>query len=115
MKTRGLSLLFLIAALVFAPLAPAADHNDPNAINSIFGDIPVSAADLYDMFGWPSEDGKNVILARTFAPIPATGVFRRDLLYGILVNPDPRVAKRPGDGTLARLLRPREREDHGLA
>ena len=26
----------------------AADHNDPNAINSIFSDIPVSAADLYD-------------------------------------------------------------------
>ena len=24
-----------------------ADHNDPNAVNSIFSDIDVSAADLY--------------------------------------------------------------------
>src|SRR5262245_13669125 len=27
-----------------------ADHNDPNAVNSIFSDIDVSAADLYDIF-----------------------------------------------------------------
>ena len=33
-----------------------ADHNDPNAVNSIFSDIDVSAADLYDIFGFPSED-----------------------------------------------------------
>jgi hypothetical protein len=30
-----------------------ADHNDPNAVNSIFSDIDVSAADLYDIFGFP--------------------------------------------------------------
>ena len=29
-----------------------ADHNDPNAVNSIFSDIDVSAADLYDLFGF---------------------------------------------------------------
>src|SRR2546430_7345059 len=50
--------------------SPAADHNDPNAVNSIFSDIDVSAADLYDLFGWPSDDtsggGKGVI-APTFA------------------------------------------------
>lgn len=103
MTSRGLS-LFLAATLLLAPLTHAADHNDPNAINSIFGDIPVSPADLYDMFGWPSADGKNVILALTFAPMPSTGVLDRDLLYRILVNPDPRVAKRPGDGTLAGIL-----------
>jgi hypothetical protein len=33
-----------------------ADHNDPNAVNSIFSDIDVSAADLYDIFGFPSDD-----------------------------------------------------------
>jgi hypothetical protein len=33
-----------------------ADHNDPNAVNSIFSDIDVSAADLYDIFGFPSGD-----------------------------------------------------------
>jgi hypothetical protein len=33
-----------------------ADHNDPNAVNSIFSDIEVSAADLYDLFGFPSDD-----------------------------------------------------------
>ena len=30
-----------------------ADHNDPNAVNTIFSDIDVSAADAYDMFGYP--------------------------------------------------------------
>ena len=33
-----------------------ADHNDPNAVNSIFSDIDASAADLYDLFGFPSAD-----------------------------------------------------------
>jgi len=45
-----------------------ADHNDPNAVNSIFSDIDVSAADLYDIFGFPSSDmpgGEKVVIALT--------------------------------------------------
>jgi len=45
-----------------------ADHNDPNAVNSIFSDIDISAADLYDLFGFPSADtdgGEKVIIARS--------------------------------------------------
>ena len=48
-----------------------ADHNDPNAVNSIFSDIDVSAADLYDIFGFPSEDStgvERVVIALTFLP-----------------------------------------------
>lgn len=73
----------------------AADHNDPNGVNSIFSDIPVSAADLYDMFGFPSDDtthGENVVVALTFASVPGTGVFDPDILYKIKLAPDPRVA-----------------------
>ena len=47
----------------------AADHNDPNAINSIFADISRSGADLYDLFGFPSDDktgGEKVVVALTF-------------------------------------------------
>ena len=46
-----------------------ADHNDPNAVNSIFSDIDVSAADVYDMFGYPSDDRRRrgVVIALTFA------------------------------------------------
>jgi hypothetical protein len=47
-----------------------ADHNDPNAVNSIFSDIDVSAADLCDIFGFPSEDSpgvEKVVIALTFA------------------------------------------------
>ena len=61
-----------------------ADHNDPNAVNSIFSDIDVSAADLYDMFGYPSDDtdgGEKVVIALTFAAVPQTGVFDTDMLY----------------------------------
>jgi hypothetical protein len=71
-----------------------ADHNDPNAVNSIFSDIDVSAADVYDMFGYPSDDdegGEKVVIALTFAAVPETGVFDTDMLYRILVAPRPRV------------------------
>ena len=71
-----------------------ADHNDPNAVNSIFSDIDVSAADLYDLFGFPSDDttgGEKVVIALTFASVPETGVFDTDMLYRIQISPDPRV------------------------
>jgi len=54
-----------------------ADHNDPNAVNSIFSDIDVSAADLYDIFGFPSDgtsSDEKVVIALTFAAVPHTGV-----------------------------------------
>src|SRR3954467_1567927 len=75
--------------------AVMADHNDPNAVNSIFSDIDVSAADLYDLYGFPSDDaagGEKVVIALTFASVPGTGVFDPDLLYRILISPEPRVA-----------------------
>lgn len=78
----------------------AADHNDPNGVNSIFSDIPVSAADLYDMFGFPSDDtssGENVVVALTFASVPGTGVFDSDVLYKIKLVPNPRVTEPLGE------------------
>src|SRR5882724_270673 len=75
-----------------------ADHNDPNAVNSIFSDIDVSAADLYDIFGFPSDDvagGEKVVIALTFASVPQTGVFDSDMLYRVLIAPDSRLV-RPG-------------------
>jgi hypothetical protein len=85
-----------------------ADHNDPNAVNSIFSDIDVGAADLYDLFGWPSDDevgGERVVIAQTFAHVPETGVLDTDLLYRLRVTAHPRVAL-PSDHewTLASLL-----------
>src|SRR5215204_1447886 len=71
-----------------------ADHNDPNAVNSIFSDIDVSAADLYDLFGFPSDDspeGEMVLIALTFAAVPETGVFDTDMLYRIQIAAHPRV------------------------
>jgi hypothetical protein len=87
--------LALVLSLILSPIGTtllAADHNDPNSVNSIFSDINVSAADLYDMYGWPSADGKNVILALTFASVPKAGVFDTDMLYRIHINANPRPA-----------------------
>src|SRR5437588_9565050 len=86
-----------------------ADHNDPNAVNSIFSDIDVSAADLYDIFGFPSADtsgGEKVVIALTFASVPEAGVLDSDMLYRIQIAPDRRVM-RPGkqDHSLDGLLR----------
>jgi len=99
----------IVVALVLSLIAGAlfaADHNDPNSVNSIFSDVDVSAADLYDMFGWPSADGQNVILALTFASVPKAGVFDTDMLYRVHINANPRPAP-PGPGeswTLEKLL-----------
>src|SRR5215218_4350742 len=98
LKEASVRKILLIAAilLVARSAAFAADHNDPSSVNSIFSDIPISAADLYDMFGWPADDtagGEKVILALTFASIPKAGVFDADMLYRINVDPDPRVGR----------------------
>jgi hypothetical protein len=72
-----------------------ADHNDPNAVNSIFSDIDVSAADIYDLFGYPSDDvadgEEKVVVALTFASVPAAGTFDPDLLYRIRMTSRPRL------------------------
>lgn len=85
-----------------------ADHNDPNAVNSIFSDIDISPADLYDLFGFPTTgpDGtEHVLIALTFAPTPDTGVLDPDLLYRIRLNSHPRAHRQDDDWSLAALLR----------
>src|SRR5262245_2312050 len=84
-----------------------ADHNDPNAVNSIFSDIDVSAADLYDLFGFPSDDtsgGEKVVIALTFASIPHAGVLDTDMLYRIQIHAAPRVVAPSGDPNLKTML-----------
>ena len=90
------AILLLLPVFLFLPSNVfAADHNDPNAINGIFSDIEANAADLYDLYGFPSDDaadGEKVVIALTFASAPAMGVFDPDLLYRILISPNPRIA-----------------------
>jgi len=83
-----------------------ADHNDPNAVNSIFSDIDHSPADLYDLFGFPSDDqegGEKVVIALTFASVPEAGVLDSDMLYRVLIAAHPRVVNQH-DHTLEGLL-----------
>ena len=97
---KKLAGLVSLAGILFSNAGIAADHNDPNAINSIFSDIPTSPADLYDMFGFPSDDkkdGEKVVVALTFASIPKAGVFDTDLLYRIQFDPDPRTGPAMAD------------------
>ncbi len=71
-----------------------ADHNDPNSVNSIFADIDPDPADLYDMFGFPGSDPdvETLVVASTFASVPAPGVLDPDLLYRLQISPRQRVA-----------------------
>lgn len=92
-RTLAVATLLSFLALLASGLR-AADHNDPNAVNSIFSDIPLDAADLYDFFGFPSGTAggeEKVTLALTFAPLPKPGVLDPDLLYRILISPGQRV------------------------
>jgi hypothetical protein len=114
-KYRGIvyaSLIFFLAAvnsILLLGYPFAADHNDPNAVNSIFSDIDVSAADLYDLFGWPSDDtsgGEKVILALTFASVPKAGVLDTDMLYRIKIYANERaVPPLKDDHSLESLLK----------
>ncbi len=114
-KYRGIvyaSLIFFLAAgnsILLLGYPFAADHNDPNAVNSIFSDIDVSAADLYDLFGWPSDDtsgGEKVVLALTFASVPKAGVFDTDMLYRVKVYANERaVPPLKDDHSLESLLK----------
>jgi hypothetical protein len=100
--TRSVRLV-CFAALVslLAPRhADPADHNDPNAINSIFSDVPRNGADLYDLFGYPTTStggSERVMVALTFAPMPQTGVLDPDLLYRVLFVPGARVVPPTGE------------------
>jgi hypothetical protein len=86
-----------------------ADHNDPNAVNSAFSDIDVSAADLYDIYGFPSADttgGEKVVIALAFAAAPSAGVFDPDILYRVRIAPGERVQRAEGeDQTLEAVLK----------
>ena len=107
MRVRRATGLALAAGLLLPAPARAADHNDPNAINSIFSDVPVSAADLYDIFGFPADDesgGERVVIALTFASIPKAGVLDPDMLYRVRIYPGPRPAPLQGDQSLEALL-----------
>src|SRR6266849_7731319 len=90
-RKRDLSLLAATEGAV-----AMADHNDPNAVNSIFSDIDVSAADLYDIFGFPSDDvagGEKVVIALTFASVPEAGTLDPDLLYRVRIASDRRIMR----------------------
>lgn len=103
----GAILLFLSVMPLLAPMAFAADHNDPNAINSIFFQTQANPADLYDLYGFPTDTSgqENAVIALTFADLPATGAFDPDLLYRILISPNPRPAPPlKGHATLDSLL-----------
>jgi hypothetical protein len=94
-QLAGRVAIFAIVVLLFTHGLRAADHNDPNAANSIFSDVRISAADLYDLFGFPSDDkagGEKLVLALTFASVPKAGVFDTDLLYKVKMYATPRVA-----------------------
>jgi len=85
-----------------------ADHNDPNAVNSIFSDIDLSAADVYDLFGFPADGppGDTVVIMLTFAPVPEPGTLDPDLLYRLRIAPGRRVVPpSAADHSLDTLLR----------
>jgi len=82
-----------------------ADHNDPNAVNSIFSDIDPDPADLYDMFGFPGAGGDTLVVASTFAAVPSAGVFDTDMLYRMRISPRERAAGWQDEFTLDGLLR----------
>lgn len=103
-----INLLAVICCLGFYNTCHAADHNDPNAVNSIYADVPIAGADLYDIFGYPSDDtsnGEAVVVQLTFAPIPKTGVFDKDLMYKIHLDAAERISDYKGEQSLEGMIK----------
>jgi hypothetical protein len=93
--------------LIYTPSIIAADHNDPNAVNSIYSDVPISGADLYDIFGYPSDDksnGEAIVVQLTFAAVPKAGVFDKDLMYKVHLDASTRVSDYEGKEDLESLI-----------
>ena len=93
--------------LIYTPSIIAADHNDPNAVNSIYSDVPISGADLYDIFGYPSDDksnGEAIVVQLTFASVPKTGIFDKDLMYKVHLDASTRVGDYEGKEDLESLI-----------
>src|SRR3954462_656447 len=94
-RRRPIVCFLALTLLLLSRSSHSADHNDPNAINSIFSDVPRNGADLYDLFGYPTQSAagsERVVVAVTFAAMPDTGVLDPDLLYRVLFSPGARVA-----------------------
>lgn len=97
--------LFLTTAIV-SP-SQSADHNDPNAVNSIYADVPRSPVDLYDIFGYPSDDtsnGEAVVVQLTFAAKPETGVFDPNTMYKIHLAGAERLPEYSGKDSLSEMI-----------
>src|SRR4051812_2400352 len=95
LRRRPVVCVLAVVLLLLSRSSQSADHNDPNAINSIFSDVPRNGADLYDLFGYPTQStsgGERVLVALTFAAMPDTGVLDPDLLYRVLFSAAGRVA-----------------------
>lgn len=102
--TGFLRYLLLTFILLASNGLHAADHNDPNAVNSIYADVPISGADLYDIFGYPVDGADNLVVQLTFAPIPTTGVFDKDLMYKIHLDAAHRISDYAEDETLEGMI-----------
>lgn len=104
----GFKFMFIaLSTIAYPSVVMGADHNDPNAVNSIYKDVPISGADLYDIFGYPSDDKRNgeaIVVKLTFAPIPKTGVFDKDLMYKIHLDASPRINDYAGKEDLESLI-----------
>src|SRR6187431_3065305 len=106
-RPRVVPKLIMAALLTASAYTWCADHNDPNAVNSIYADVPLNPADLYDIFGYPSDDksnGEALVAQLTFAPKPATGLFDPDMMYKIHLAGAKRAADYQGDHTLEGML-----------
>lgn len=107
MKVISIMKLVSLNLLLTSLPVYSADHNDPNAVNSIYSDVPMSGADLYDIFGYPSSDksnGEAVVVQLTFAPVPKTGVFDTDLMYKIHLDASPRISDYKGKQDLETVI-----------
>lgn len=73
-----------------------ADHNDPIAVNTIFSDIDVSAADSTTSLASPAMTPKamgKVVVALTFAAVPRAGTLDSDMLYCVQISPGQRITR----------------------
>ena len=65
----------------------ATDHNEPELLSAFYSDVNGSGADIYGLFGYPTEDGLFLNVILTIAPIPSTGIFDPNTVHRIYLMP----------------------------
>ncbi len=78
---------FTLALMISTVGALATDHNEPELVSAFYSDRDGSGADVYGLFGYPTDDGSALNIILTLAPVPKSGTFDVNSVHRVFLVP----------------------------